>query len=144
MLFRSNILRATKAAEVVRLLARGCKGARERLALPGGTDEKLAASAAHDTATGTWHLLLANVGADRSLVLDLSAWHLPAGCFYQVEEVSVAHDGEVSAKGQLAADGRLPLNLPAASVVLLALDPKGSGRNVTAAIPRPPAQLPAR
>ncbi len=134
-----NILRATKAAEVVRLLARGCKGARERLAPPAGTDDKLFATAAHDTVTGTWHLLLANLGADRTLALDLSAWHLPAGCFYQVEEVSGSRDGEVSAKGQLAADGRIPLHLPAASVVLLALDPTGSGRHVSATLPRPPA-----
>ena len=138
-----NILRATKAAEVVRLLARGCKGARERLAPPAGTNDKLFATAAHDTVTGTWHLLLANVGADRTLALDLSAWQLPAGCFYQVEEVSGSRDGEVSAKGQLAADGPFPLRLPAASVVLLALDPRGSGRNVSASIPRPPAERPA-
>ena len=124
----------------MRLLARGCKGARERLAPPAGTDDKLFATAAHDTVTGTWHLLLANVGADHTLALDLSAWQLPAGCFYQVEEVSGSRDGEVGAKGQLAADGRLPLHLPAASVVLLALDPIGSGRNVSASIPRPPAE----
>ena len=133
-----NILRATKAAEVVRLLARGCKGSRERLAPPAGTDGKLFAAAAHDTTTGTWHLLLANMGTERTLPIDFSAWHLPAGCYYQAEEVSSDLDGEISAKGQLAADGRLPLHLPATSVVLLALDPIGLGRNVSASIPRPP------
>jgi hypothetical protein len=139
-----NILRATKAAEVVRLVARGSKGARERLAPPAGLPERLFASAAHDPATGTWHLLLANLGAAVTPDLDLSAWRLPAGCYFQTEEVSAERDGEINARGQLAADGRLPLHLPATSVVLLALDPNGLGRNVAAAIPRPPAVQPAR
>ncbi len=139
-----NILRATKAAEVVRLVARGFKGARERLAPPVGTQERLFASAARDPATGTRHLLLANVGPAQILSLDLSPWRLPVGCYYHVEEVSSDRDGEISARGQLAADGRLPLPLPATSVVLLALDPLGLGRNVSASIPRPPVAHLAR
>lgn len=134
-----NILRATKAAEVVRLVARGCRGARERLAPPAGANEQLFASATHDPATGTRHLLLANVGPERTVPIDFSTWHLPAGCYYQAEEVSSDRDGEISARGRLAADGRLSLRLPANSVVLLALDPIGQGRNVSASIPRPPA-----
>jgi len=139
-----NIVRATKAAEVVRLVARGFRGARERLAPPVGTNEQVFASAAHDPATGTWHLLLANVGTECTVLVDFSAWHLPAGCYYQAEEVSSDRDGEISAKGQLAADGPLPLRLPATSVVLLALDPIGLGRNVSASLPRPPAANLAR
>lgn len=134
-----NIVRATKAAEVVRLLARGCKGARERLAPPAGTDATLFATAAHDAASGTRHLLISNLAAERTLTVDLSAWHLPASCYYQTEEVSAAHDGDISATGKIPADGRLTLKLPAASVVLLALDPRGGGHNVAASIPRPTA-----
>jgi hypothetical protein len=128
----------------VRLLARGFRGGRERLAPPAAPREKLFTSAAHDAATGSWHLLLANLAAERSLNLDLSAWQLPAKCHYQIEEVSSSRDGEISAAGQLAADGRLMLNLPANSVMLVALDPVGSGRNVAARFPRPAAGSPAQ
>ena len=53
-------------------------------------------------------------------------------------------DGIDASLGLALVGGRLPLHLPAASVVLLALDPTGNGRNVSASVPRPPAAHPAR
>lgn len=136
---KKNIVRATKAAEVVRLLARGFKGARQRIAPPDTLPSGLFAAVAHDESTGLRHLLLANVGDEQSLSLGLAAWALPAGAPWQIEAVDDSHDGEVVRAGKLAGDARLDVAVPARSVALLVLDPKGDGSRMPPGFPRPAA-----
>lgn len=122
-----NIVGSTKGAEAVRLLMRGFKGGRERLAPPGTTEAGVPALAARDPATGACTLLLANLQLGRSLALDLAAWQLPVGALTVIDEVSAAHHGDVRRAEALSADRRLALPMTADSVALVTVWPRVRG-----------------
>lgn len=121
-----NIASSTKTAEAARLWMRGFSHACARFAAPTAPAD-LHAVAARDLAANSYTLLLANLGAERALSLDLAAWKLPGGALATVEEVSSAHHGDVSQVLALPASGRFPLAMSANSVALVTVRPTLSG-----------------
>jgi hypothetical protein len=141
-----NILGSTKGAEAVRLLMRGFKGARVRFAPPVAASADVHALAAREAGTGAYSLLLANLKSARTLAIDLRAWSLPAGALAVVDEVSVAHHGDVRQVQALPADGQLALPMAADAVTLLTIWPRLRAAPWVAAATRAEAgrwQLPA-
>jgi len=102
---------ATRAAEVWRLVNKGMK--------PGGTQKKytrdsngsiddLDLRATYRPATGNYHVYSANnTGSGVSLTVDTSAWNIPAGSRYLLEEVSTTRYGSVRTWNTVSADGTL-------------------------------------
>jgi hypothetical protein len=118
-----NIGGSTKAAEVVRLFAKGFAGAQELLQTPtatGSGSSNLQLAAARDSVTGNYSLLSSNLAtSSRTLDLNLGAWGLPAGTYVTVEEVSTERHGEIRQLVQVPASGLISLNQPAESVFLI-------------------------
>ena len=118
-----NVGGATKGAGVVRLFAKGFKGARPLLAEPtaagdGASDLRLAA--AHDAGAGRYHLLSTNTSSGGvGLNLDLSAWGIQPGTTVTVEEVSGQKHGEVAHLAVVPEGGVLSLDQPGESVWLV-------------------------
>jgi len=128
---RQNILAATRGAEVARLVIRGFAGARDLLSPPPAAsfDDSLSLAAAHDRASGDYTVLLSNTDPEtgRQVELDLTAWPLPLGTGYLVQEVSAGVSGGVVAQGRLDSAGRkIRLSLPPASVELLTVESAGA------------------
>ncbi len=117
-----NIVSSTKSAEAARLWMRGFNGGRARFAAPAAPDG-VQATAAREQAEGAYTLLISNLGAARTLELDLSAWQLPAGALATVEEVNESHHGDVSRVFGLPAGGKVPLPMSPDSVALLTVRP---------------------
>lgn len=123
-----NIVSSTRGAEVVRLFARGFRGARPRFLPPETEGGTLQAAACVDQSDGTHYLLL--TALDRSpdnVAVDLSPWSLAAGSLVTAEEVSETRHGDVASLLALAPDGRLALQVAARSVTLLTVRPGVSG-----------------
>ncbi len=129
-----NILGSTRGAEAVRLLMRGFKGGRVRLAPPAATSPDVHTVAAHDAASGAYTLLIANRKQRRTLALDLAAWRIPDGVLTVTDEVSAAHHGDVRRAEVFPAGGRLTLPMEADSVALVTVwsRQRGAGRIVAA------------
>jgi hypothetical protein len=122
-----HILGNTKGAEAVRLLMRGFKGARVRLAPPAVRSAEIHTLAAHDEVSGAFTLMVASLKQPRTLALDLTAWDLPVGALTVVDEVSGTHHGDVRSAQALSGAGRLSLPLAADSVALVTVWPQLRG-----------------
>jgi hypothetical protein len=104
---------ATKAAEVYRLFCKAACGARPRLTFTATAGASPSVNAgmwtlvSHDPSTGTRHLFLANrETAAIPLEVDVTAWDLPEGHAFFVEEVSSQASGGVVRVDELR-NGRL-------------------------------------
>ena len=122
-----TILSSTKGAEAARLFIRGFKGGRIRFVGPTITGDNLYAAAARDATDDTYTLMVANLGASRTLALDLSAWQLVQGALTVVEEVSAAHHGDVSSVLALPAGNKFTLPMNENSIVLVTVRSRLSG-----------------
>ena len=122
-----NITGSTKGAEAARLWIRGFKGGKSRFAVPAGLPTDLSALAARDEPSGAVSLMLSNLGAARTISLDLGAWKLPAGAFATIEEVSETHHGDLRQSLVLPATGQFSLPMTANSIALLTVRPTLSG-----------------
>ena len=117
---------ATKGAGVIRLFAKGFKGAIPLLAAPvvkgtGAADLHVAAS--HDKVRGRYYLFSTNMSRKNAVALkvDLNAWSVAPGTTVTVEEVSEGRHGEVVHLATVPGDGILSLEQPSSSVWLVAL-----------------------
>lgn len=105
----------------------GFKGGRIRFVGPAITGENVYAAAARDATDDTYTLMVANLGASRTLALDLSAWQLVQGALTVVEEVSTTHHGDVSSVLALPAGNKFTLPMNENSIVLVTVRSRLSG-----------------
>lgn len=119
---------AHRAAEVVRLFAKGFRGGRPLHVVTGDTfDDAVNVCACRDSIEGMKYVWLVNRhGDERTFALDLSGLGVPGNRRMVAEEVSARSCGEASV---LVADGEGRLSVPMApkGVVLLSIPEAGSG-----------------
>ncbi|MDR0352730.1 MAG: hypothetical protein LBI02_05090 [Opitutaceae bacterium] len=114
---------ATQVAEVYRLFLKAAQGALPRFACTGDPlPADLHLLVTRDDTAGLLHVFASNRAAEeRSLDLDLSAFGLPEGNLFTIEEVSDRSHGGVVARATVAAGGIGPLTLRPQSVALVSI-----------------------
>ncbi|MDF7809151.1 DNRLRE domain-containing protein [Pontiellaceae bacterium B12219] len=101
---------ATKAAEVWRLFTKALKpgGEQKKFTLDSnGNLDDLDIRVTYDPATGNYYIFSANEGDNTGIVVDTSAWNIPAGSRYLLEEVSETRYGTGRTWNTVSADGTL-------------------------------------
>jgi hypothetical protein len=115
----------TKAAEVVRLYAKGFEGAQQLLQTPaasGSGATNYQTSAARNVAQRKYSILATNSAtSSQTLNLNLANWNVPVGAMVTVEEVSSDRQGEVRQWSTLPASKLVSLQQPAQSVFLVSV-----------------------
>lgn len=126
----NDITGATRGAGVVRLAAKGLKGARPRLAADVTTSNaNFKAVTSYDPESGNYYIFSVNqnVTTGYDLTIDFRDWDVEPGTFISVEEVSPARHGEVTRLQAVPETGVLAVSQPQESVWLMTI-PRGAVR----------------
>ena len=126
----NDVTGATRGAGVVRLAAKGLKGARPRLSADVTTsNSNFKAVTSYDGESGNYYIFSVNenVTAGYDLTIDLSGWDVQPGTVISVEEVSPDHHGEVTQLATVPGSKQLSLTQLLSSVWLMTI-PRGAVR----------------
>jgi hypothetical protein len=130
-----NMSGFTKAADVVRLYAKGFQGAQQLLQTPaagGSGASNFQVSAARNVGAGKFSILATNAATTtQTLNLNMAGWNVPAGAMVTVEEVSSDRQGEVRQWSTMPASKLVTLQQPAQSVFLVSVADHAPAYRVT-------------